>query len=159
MYCHFYSSPLGRIRLLANDDGLTGLTLPTQRVDDTVQDDWQVTAEPFIECCRQLDAYFAGTLTEFTVPLAPKGTAFQQQVWKALCSVPYGETCSYKAIAEAINNPKAVRAVGAANGKNPIAIIVPCHRVIGSNGQLTGYAGGVESKAFLLKLEGAQASS
>ncbi|WP_390960950.1 methylated-DNA--[protein]-cysteine S-methyltransferase [Photobacterium sanguinicancri] len=144
--------------MLANEHGITGLTLASQREDDDVDPDWLLTQEPFIECCYQLDAYFSGSLTRFTVPLAPQGTEFQKQVWTALRSVPYGETCSYKAIAEAISNPKAVRAVGAANGKNPIAIIVPCHRVIGADGKLTGYAGGVEMKAFLLKLEGSLAA-
>ncbi|MDO6497955.1 methylated-DNA--[protein]-cysteine S-methyltransferase [Photobacterium sanguinicancri] len=158
MFCHFHPSPLGTIRLLANEHGITGLTLASQREDDDVDPDWLLTQEPFIECCYQLDAYFSGSLTRFTVPLAPQGTEFQKQVWTALRSVPYGETCSYKAIAEAISNPKAVRAVGAANGKNPIAIIVPCHRVIGADGKLTGYAGGVEMKAFLLKLEGSLAA-
>lgn len=158
MFCHFHPSPLGMIRLLANEHGITGLTLASQREDDDVDPDWLLTQEPFIECCYQLDAYFSGSLTRFTVPLAPQGTEFQKQVWTALRSVPYGETSSYKAIAEAISNPKAVRAVGAANGKNPIAIIVPCHRVIGADGKLTGYAGGVEMKAFLLKLEGSLAA-
>ncbi|MGF1690933.1 methylated-DNA--[protein]-cysteine S-methyltransferase [Photobacterium kagoshimensis] len=157
MFCHFHPSPLGKIRLLANEHGLIGVTLASQREDDDVDPDWLLTEDPFIECCHQLDAYFAGTLTRFTVPLAPEGTEFQKQVWTALRSIPYGETCSYKTIADAINNPKAVRAVGAANGKNPIAIIVPCHRVIGANGKLTGYAGGVDMKAYLLKLEGALA--
>ncbi|KMV31956.1 methylated-DNA--[protein]-cysteine S-methyltransferase [Photobacterium swingsii] len=158
MFCHFHPSPLGKIRLLANEHGLTGLTLASQREDDDIDPDWLLTQEPFTECCYQLDAYFSGTLTRFTVPLAPEGTEFQKQVWRALRSIPYGETCSYKTIADAINNPKAVRAVGAANGKNPIAIIVPCHRVIGSNGKLTGYAGGVDMKAYLLKLEGSLVS-
>ncbi|EAS41307.1 cysteine methyltransferase [Photobacterium profundum] len=153
-YFHFYDSPLGKIRLLATDEGLISLTIPSQRIDDHIDSNWIYGADILLTCCHQLDDYFSGELTEFTVPLAAVGTIFQKQVWDALCRVPYGETCSYKAIADSIGNPKAVRAVGAANGKNPIAIIVPCHRVIGTNGKLTGYAGGIEHKAFLLKLEG-----
>ena len=103
---------------------------------------------------EQLQAYFAGNLQQFSLPLAAGGTAFQQQVWQALTTVPYGKTASYGDIAKAINNPKGVRAVGLANGKNPIGIIVPCHRVIGANGTLTGYAGGVDKKAWLLVHEG-----
>ncbi|MBL8309373.1 MAG: methylated-DNA--[protein]-cysteine S-methyltransferase [Burkholderiales bacterium] len=103
---------------------------------------------------RELDAYFAGKLRAFSVPLAPKGTDFQKRVWTALTKVPFGETRTYGQQAAMIGQPAAVRAVGAANGKNPIAIIVPCHRVIGANGTLTGYAGGLHNKALLLKLEG-----
>ncbi|GFD78714.1 hypothetical protein KUL118_15760 [Tenacibaculum sp. KUL118] len=106
--------------------------------------------------CRQLQAYFDGNLREFDLPLSPKGTAFQNQVWHALKQVKYGETASYLDIAKAIGNPKAVRAVGMANGRNPIAIVVPCHRIIGSNKTLTGYAGGLSRKQYLLNLEGAQ---
>jgi methylated-DNA-[protein]-cysteine S-methyltransferase len=102
---------------------------------------------------RELDEYFTGTRTEFNLPLAALGTAFQQKVWQALITIPFGETWSYQDLADAIGNPKAVRAVGLANGKNPISIIVPCHRVIGKSGKLTGYAGGVERKAWLLKHE------
>lgn len=105
------------------------------------------------EACRQLDQYFSGSRQQFTLPLAPQGTAFQQQVWQALLRIPHGEHCSYKAIAEQINNPKAVRAVGLANSRNPIALLIPCHRVIGASGKLVGYAGGIERKAWLLEHE------
>lgn len=108
------------------------------------------------EACRQLMAYFDGKLCEFDLPLALKGTAFQHQVWGALQKVKYGETASYLDIAKAIGNANAVRAVGMANGRNPIAIVVPCHRIIGSNKTLTGYAGGLSRKQYLLNLEGAQ---
>lgn len=108
------------------------------------------------EACSQLSAYFAKTRHEFDLPIEVKGTEFQTSVWKALQSIPYGQTVSYLDIAKHIGNPKAVRAVGLANGKNPIAIVVPCHRVIGSNKTLTGYAGGLARKQFLLNLEGAQ---
>ena len=101
----------------------------------------------------EVDEYFALERTEFTVPLAPEGTPFQHEVWKALRAIPFGETRSYLDVANAIGKPKAVRAVGAANGRNPLGIIVPCHRVIGADGSLTGYAGGMERKKFLLDLE------
>ncbi|MBO0838982.1 MAG: methylated-DNA--[protein]-cysteine S-methyltransferase, partial [Actinobacteria bacterium] len=101
----------------------------------------------------QLDAYFAGELTEFSLPLAPAGTQFQRQVWAALQQIPYGQTWSYGQLAEKIGNPAAVRAVGLANGRNPIAVVIPCHRVIGADGSLTGYGGGLDRKRFLLDLE------
>jgi methylated-DNA-[protein]-cysteine S-methyltransferase len=102
---------------------------------------------------RELDEYFAGRLRAFTTPIQPRGTPFQLQVWKALCTIPYGETISYGELARRIDHPRAVRAVGLANGSNPISIIVPCHRVIGSNGSLTGYGGGLPVKRALLELE------
>lgn len=105
---------------------------------------------PFL---AEFDAYFAGRLQRFSLPLAARGTAFQQAVWQALCDIPYGETRSYSDIARSIGKPDAVRAVGAANGRNPLSIIVPCHRVIGQNGSLTGYAGGLEIKKVLLAIE------
>jgi len=110
----------------------------------------------FSEVRAQLDAYLAGRRTAFDLPLAPVGTAFQREVWRALTTIPYGTTTSYAAIAQAIGKPRAVRAVGTANGKNPLSIIVPCHRVIGKDGTLTGYAGGLPSKRQLLDLESAQ---
>ena len=106
-------------------------------------------------CARQLREYFAGKRDRFDLPLAAQGTEFQRQVWAALAAIPYGQLRSYRDIAEAIDKPTAVRAVGAANGRNPLPIIVPCHRVIGSNGSLTGFAGGLEAKTRLLQLEGA----
>jgi methylated-DNA-[protein]-cysteine S-methyltransferase len=105
------------------------------------------------EAARQLKAYFAGTLWRFDLPLSPAGTPFQLRVWNELVGIPYGETCSYGQLADRIGSPTAVRAVGAANGANPIAIVVPCHRVIGSNGKLTGYGGGLPLKQVLLELE------
>jgi methylated-DNA-[protein]-cysteine S-methyltransferase len=105
------------------------------------------------EALRQLQAYFAGERSAFDIPLAPEGTEFQRTVWKALLEIPYGETCSYSDLARSIGNPAAVRAVGAANGRNPIGIIVPCHRVIGSSGKLVGYGGGLPMKRMLLDLE------
>lgn len=108
------------------------------------------------EAVRQLDEYFAGTRREFELDLAPQGTPFQLAVWNALLAIPYGATASYGDIARAVGRPNAVRAVGQANGRNPLAIVVPCHRVIGSDHSLTGYGGGLERKRFLLSLEGAQ---
>lgn len=106
------------------------------------------------EAARQLDEYFVGRLCEFDLPLNPAGTLFQKKVWKALCDIPYGETRSYGDIARAVDSPKAFRAVGMANHNNPISIIIPCHRVIGSDGSLTGYGGGLDKKIYLLQLEG-----
>ncbi|MEM0554397.1 MULTISPECIES: methylated-DNA--[protein]-cysteine S-methyltransferase [Aeromonas] len=114
---------------------------------------WQQDAAALAPFLAEFDAYFAGREQRFSLPLAARGTAFQQAVWQALCDIPYGETRSYSDIARAIGNPDAVRAVGAANGRNPLSIIVPCHRVIGQNGSLTGYAGGLEIKKVLLALE------
>ena len=121
------------------------------------QDDaWVVDRAPFGDAIEQLTAYFAGKLTAFDLALAPAGTPFQISVWRALQSIPYGETTTYGAIAKQIENPSAIRAVGAANGANPIPIVIPCHRVIGSNGKLTGFGGGLPTKELLLKLESRQ---
>ena len=121
------------------------------------QDDaWVVDRAPFGDAIEQLKAYFAGKLTAFDLTLAPVGTPFQIGVWQALQSIAYGETTTYGAIAKQIGNPSAIRAVGAANGANPIPIVIPCHRVIGSNGKLTGFGGGLPVKELLLKLESRQ---
>jgi methylated-DNA-[protein]-cysteine S-methyltransferase len=119
-------------------------------------DDWidSPTLPVLLQLRTELDEYFAGTRKSFNVKLAPEGTEFQRAAWTALTKIPFGQTRSYGEQAASIGNPKAVRAIGAANGKNPIAIVVPCHRVIGANGTLTGYAGGLDKKEFLLKLEG-----
>lgn len=152
-YC-YYSSPLGIITLQANDDGLLGAWF---EVHTTQPDELGVEDDRFpilVKTKQQLELYFRGEAVQFDLPLAAKGTAFQMQVWEALTTIPFGETWSYQQLADAIGNPKAVRAVGLANGKNPISVIVPCHRVIGKSGKLTGYAGGVERKQKLLELEG-----
>ena len=114
---------------------------------------WTKDAKPFKEVCSQLESYFAGDLQEFDLPLAPVGTEFQQRVWSTLTEIPYGETWSYGELARHIGKPKASRAVGAANGLNPIPVIIPCHRVIGSSGKLTGFGGGLQTKEYLLALE------
>ena len=150
----YYDSPLGTVTLQANEQGLLGVwfeTHTTKPEDLGIQED----SFPIFQSVKeQLERYFAGDAVQFDVPIAAKGTPFQQSVWHALTNIPYGETWSYAQLADAIGNPKAVRAVGLANGKNPVSVIVPCHRVIGKNGKLTGYAGGIERKQRLLTIEG-----
>ncbi|WP_079201754.1 methylated-DNA--[protein]-cysteine S-methyltransferase [Pseudomonas sp. CC6-YY-74] len=156
MFYRYHHSPIGRL-LLAGDE--TGLQQLLMEIDDKpwrIAEHWQTAADELDEVCRQLDDYFAGRRQRFELRLAPHGTAFQQAVWQALQRIPFGQTSSYSALAERIARPKAVRAVGAANGANPIAVIIPCHRVIGRDGSLTGYAGGLARKALLLQLEGMQ---
>ncbi len=156
MYYSFYQSPLGEIALTANDNGLTALAFQETAAAIEIPESYQENPAFFQQVHQQLDQYFTGIRTEFDLPLAPKGTKFQQTVWQALTKIKQGETKSYAWLAENINNKKAVRAVGSANGANPIALIIPCHRVIGSNGKLTGYAGGMALKAKLLMHEGAE---
>jgi len=141
-------SPLGLIEIAASDQGIHAiLFVDTSSAPSS-------TDQPLLQQCQlQLQQYFAGERQQFDLPLAATGTGFQQQVWQALCQIDYGQTCSYSAIAARLNNPKAVRAVGAANGRNPLSIVVPCHRVIGANGSLTGYAGGLDRKRWLLAHE------
>ena len=146
-------SPLGPLTLVRAPDGLCGLYMDAQR-HRPGSDRFGARVETgFDDVTTQLAEYFAGERTAFTVPLAPRGTEFQQRVWAALRTIPYGETWTYLQLAEQLGNPAAIRAVAAANGRNPIGIIVPCHRVVGSDGSLTGYAGGLERKRFLLDLE------
>ena len=149
MRCHaVWDSPVGQVVAVADDGAL--VRFGTGSADETCgpRDD---DVLPVLR--EQLDAYWSGALRDFDVPLAPAGTPFQQEVWSALRTIPYGETRSYKDLAEQIGRPSAVRAVGAANGRNPIWLVVPCHRVIGSSGKLVGYAGGVEVKRYLLDHE------
>jgi methylated-DNA-[protein]-cysteine S-methyltransferase len=154
-------SPIGPLTLVAADGALTGLYLDVphsprarhQLGADVLGPPADPASEPFAAAADQLAAYFTGQLTEFTVPLAPAGTPFQRRVWAGLREIPYGETWSYGQLAGWIGNPAAVRAVGLANGRNPIAVIIPCHRVIGSDGSLTGYGGGLDRKRYLLDLE------
>jgi methylated-DNA-[protein]-cysteine S-methyltransferase len=144
-------SPLGRLAVSATDAGVTCVHMGVEEMKDA----WgPEEPTPVLEAAvDQLEAYFAGELKAFDLPLAAPGTAFQRRVWAELVRIPYGETCSYLDVAERLGDRKAVRAVGLANGRNPIAIIVPCHRVIGANGKLTGYAGGLWRKERLLSLE------
>ncbi|MGF1688690.1 methylated-DNA--[protein]-cysteine S-methyltransferase [Photobacterium japonica] len=141
------ATPIGWLNVYADHHAVCVITFDAD--PDAPQTPNAITAQ----CCQQLAEYFAGERTAFNVPLSAQGTAFQHAVWQALQALDYGVTCSYADIANAIENPKAVRAVGAANGKNPIPIIVPCHRVIGSSGKLTGYAGGLDKKVWLLDHE------
>jgi methylated-DNA-[protein]-cysteine S-methyltransferase len=151
-YYIYADSPVGRLTLISDGNALTGLYMnePPIPGEGWVEDE---TAAPFAATKAQLGEYFAGTRTTFDVPLAPTGTAFQTKVWAELRRIPFGETINYGQLAARIGNPKASRAVGLANGRNPISIIVPCHRVIGANGKMTGYSGGLERKSALLSLE------
>ncbi len=151
-------SPVGRLRLVASEAGLAGILWPN---DDPVRMGFRILVEDdahplLLETERQLREYFEGQRKVFDLKLDFNGTPFQRAVWSALLTIPYGESRSYAQIARQIGRPEAVRAVGAANGQNPISIVAPCHRVIGSTGKLTGFAGGLEAKAFLLALEGPQ---
>ncbi len=146
------ASPLGSLLLTSDGERLTGIHFPQHQ--GAAQAAWRRDAKRLAEACRQLRAYFAGELRDFDLPLAMAGSAFERRVWKALCQIPYGKTVSYGSIAARIKQPKACRAVGLANGRNPIPIVVPCHRVIGANGSLTGYGGGLDTKRWLLELEG-----
>jgi O-6-methylguanine DNA methyltransferase len=146
-------SPVGPLRLTASDGALTGVYMSDQRHAPTLPDDLGHDDSWFAAIATQLDAYFHGDLTAFDVPMNLHGTDFQCSVWKQLSAIPYGETISYGELARRVGNPKASRAVGLANGRNPISIIVPCHRVIGANGSLTGYGGGLERKTWLLQHE------
>ena len=154
-YYTYFDSPLEPLLLTSDGEALTGLFMVEHRHGPEVNADWTEDehAAPFPEAKAQLDAYFRGALVEFDLPLAPQGTDFQRAVWDELTRIPLGVTISYGELAQRIDNPKAVRAVGLANGRNPISIIVPCHRVIGANGALTGYGGGLHRKAALLTFE------
>ncbi|MHC6529918.1 methylated-DNA--[protein]-cysteine S-methyltransferase [Vibrio proteolyticus] len=149
-----FNSPLGRVTVQANEQGLLGVWFETHTTQPKQLGERDDDFPILVRAIKQLTEYFSGERTVFSLPVAAQGTAFQQQVWQALQAIPYGETWSYQDLANYINNPKAVRAVGLANGKNPVSVIVPCHRVIGKSGKLTGYAGGLERKQSLLKLEG-----
>jgi methylated-DNA-[protein]-cysteine S-methyltransferase len=151
-YTHL-PSPIGSLLLAADSTGLREITFPKNSIPAPAQSGWTEDSSAFSDIIRQLRAYFAGELEIFNLLLSPQGTPFQQRVWKELCHIPYGETISYGQLATRIGNPNASRAVGLANGSNPIPIIIPCHRVIGSNGKLTGYGGGLPIKEKLLALE------
>jgi methylated-DNA-[protein]-cysteine S-methyltransferase len=149
-------SPAGRLRLVADDAGLRRLEFQEGRSFAPVPEDWSEDARALAPVARQLDEYFAGRRKVFDLDLSPEGTPFQRRVWERLLEIPYGETISYGTLARRVGNANASRAVGLANGRNPIAIIIPCHRVIGSNGTLTGYGGGLPLKQKLLELERGQ---
>lgn len=163
------TSPLGELLLVGEDsrgdqdgpdgpDGfsLTSLSMPGQRNAPAVQSDWRQDSEPFADVIRQLDAYFAGELTEFDIAFTPAGTDFQRRIWQAIEQIPYGSTTTYGALAEQLGLPREqIQALGAAVGANPLLLVRPCHRVIAADGKMRGYAGGVERKVELLTLEGA----
>ena len=153
MYYDIIESPVCPILLAGDEEGLKHVIFLKGEKLVEIPDNWVKNKEFFREAERQLEDYFYGILKSFDLKLASSGTDFQKAVWKALCEIPYGETRSYKDIAASIGKPKACRAVGLANNRNPIAIIVPCHRVIGSTGKLVGYASGLDVKDFLLMLE------
>ena len=153
MYYCYFDTPIGELLLAGEQDALTMIGFPKGSMRRDPEPDWIFNEQPFEEVRQQLTEYFAGERKDFDLPLALHGTEFQVSVLEALQEIPYGETTSYGVIAKRIGRPKAVRAVGAANGRNPIPIIVPCHRVIGSSGDLTGFGGGLDTKEALLRLE------
>ncbi len=151
-YC-YAESPLGALLLAGATDGLHVVGFPEGSGHREAEPDWMEDPQPFRTVAAQLEAYFAGERFKFQFPLTPSGTAFQLKVWGALQRIPYGETISYGELASRIGNPKASRAVGAAVGSNPLPIVVPCHRVVGKSGSLTGFGGGLPAKKMLLELE------
>jgi len=146
-------SPVGQLLLAADENGVRCIEFVNGKRLVQTDPEWREDVEPLRDLIRQLQAYFGGELESFDLPLAPHGTPFQLAVWRRLCEIPYGETISYGELARRLGNPNASRAVGLANGSNPIPIVIPCHRVIGSNGKLTGYGGGLPIKEKLLALE------
>ena len=153
MYYCYVDTPIGELLLAGTENALSLIGFPKGSMRRDPGPDWIVKEEPFEKVRQQLREYFEGKRREFDIPLSLAGTDFQLSVWHELREIPYGTTVSYGEVAKRIDNPKAVRAVGAANGRNPIPIIVPCHRVIGSHGDLTGFGGGLDTKEALLRLE------
>jgi len=147
-------SPIGRLTLVADEDIITGLYFG----DVADSQSYGYSHRVLDQCERELEAYFKGELMKFSVPVDARGTPFRERVWEVLRRIPYGVTVSYKDVAARMGSPKAVRAVGGANHNNPVSIIIPCHRVVGSNGSLTGYGGGMEAKRWLLEMEAKYAS-
>ncbi len=156
MYYCYLDTPIGELLLAGEEDALVMIGFPKGSMRREPEPDWIYNEKPLAEASRQLREYFAGERRAFDLPLRLAGTEFQVSVLEALQEIPYGETTSYGEIARRIGRPKAVRAVGAANGRNPIPIVVPCHRVIGSTGDLTGFGGGLDTKEALLRLEAEQ---
>jgi len=152
-YYDIISTPIGQLLLLSNNDGLKKILFEDQFDTSNIDSNWLHDSSKLNLVKEQLDAYFSKTLTQFNLELAPEGTVFQKQIWNELLQIPHGELRSYQDIANAISKPTACRAVGMANSQNPIPIVIPCHRVIGKNGKLTGYAGGLENKYKLLQIE------
>lgn len=153
-YYQWYNSPIGKLLITGNQSAIATITFPIKEAVPAIQ--WTHSTTQFKEVCKQLDHYFTGSLKRFDLPLSPEGTNFQQSVWDQLLKIPYGQTTSYGIIAKKLGNSKAMRAVGSANGRNPIPVIIPCHRVIGSDGSLTGFGGGLPTKSYLLDLENSE---
>jgi methylated-DNA-[protein]-cysteine S-methyltransferase len=153
IYYSQIESPVGSLLVTLQQDELTNVCISQQKRTVAVQPEWIYDDKPFRSLAEQFQEYFKGERYQFDFPLRLQGTAFQELVWKELRNIPYGTTTTYGELAKRIGNPKAVRAVGMANGQNPIPIIIPCHRVIGSNGKLTGFSGGLHNKSLLLSLE------
>ena len=150
----YMTSPIGLLKITASDAAVTAVERIISEEEKSAGMEDKMIEHPLIrQCCEELQEYFAGCRQSFDVPLAPSGTPFQQRVWNALCQIPYGQTRTYGEIAKMAGNPKASRAVGMANHRNPILILIPCHRIIGADGSLTGYAAGLETKKYLLQLE------
>ncbi len=156
-----FASPLGPVLATANDLGITGIYFVGQRYEIDIGSDWREDRDDpaLTECARQLSEYFDGKRREFDLPLAASGSDFQQRVWREIARIPFGQTVSYAELARRAGAPGSARAAGAATGRNPLSVVVPCHRVIGSDGGLTGYAGGIERKTRLLEIEGALAGT
>jgi len=155
-YCYL-ESPIGTLLLAGDDEAMRRIEFPKNGEAAKPEPGWRESSRgPVGQAVRQLREYFAGQRTGFDLPLAPEGTAFQREVWRRLQEIPYGETISYGELAKRVGNPKASRAVGAANGQNPLPIVIPCHRVIGASGKLTGFGGGLPTKEALLALEAKQ---
>lgn len=146
----FYKTNIGKLGIVDNGNAITQVYFANEIDIESVQ---VIETQLLKEAAKQLEEYFKGKRKDFNLPLEPNGTEFQKRVWEVLQTIPYGDTWSYKQVAEKIGNPRASRAVGMANNKNPIAIFIPCHRVVGANGKLVGYAGGLEIKEYLLKIE------
>lgn len=153
MYYCYLDTPIGELLVAGDDDGVGMVGFPEGSMRREPEPDWIFNEKELAEACRQLSEYFAGQRKRFELKLNPSGTEFQRQVLDELVKIPYGTTVSYSDIARRIGRPKAVRAVGAANGRNPIPVIIPCHRVIGAHGDLTGFGGGLPTKEALLRLE------
>ena len=151
-----YESPLGMVIAIAGPDGIISIDFVDAKYAKRIEPDWVEDADhPALrECFGQLREYFAGKRREFDLPLSPRGTSFQERVWQEIARVPYGKTISYGELAKRVGAPGQARAAGAATGRNPVGVVIPCHRIVGADGSLTGYAGGLERKTRLLELEG-----
>lgn len=154
LYYDILPSPVGDLLIIAQEFSLREVVFQTEEQSHIIKSEWIQGSELIEQIKKELNSYFAGDLKQFSIQVNPHGTPFQKQIWKEVMTIPHGQVCSYQDVANNIHNSSACRAVGRANSQNPIPIIIPCHRVIGKNGKLTGYAGGLNRKQTLLKLEG-----